>query len=230
MPIRTYCTTAATCLLLGVGLARAEQVSIDQPGFEADGTWKLGQTGQGVAGLFTDAHQRYVEAGLIDPVPDCGTHFMYSNGRQHDVYQVLESTLQANTTYTLSIVAIDPTFSDPFPGGELRLGYVSKETQQAAEQSSDAEAEAPEGNDDYGTHLLKPVNIEQPMPLNDHENAPDNKTDGFVTWTYTFTTGEEPVGLGQPLRIEVLGAGKVQSIFDNVSLTAEPVDKAETKQ
>lgn len=207
--------------------ANAERVHIDQPGFEADGAWRLGHSGQSVSGLFSDAHERYRAAGMIDPVPAGEAHLMYNNGRHHDVYQVLQATVQANTTYTLSIVAIDATFSDPFPGGELRLGYVSKQTQEAA-ASADAEADATdtanadtEVKDDYGLNLFKPTEVDQPIPFNDHENEPENKTDGVVTWTYTFTTGESPRGLGQPLRIEILGGGGVQAIFDNVALGAE---------
>lgn len=221
---------AAMSLICCTTIANAEQVHIDQPGFEADGAWKLGQSGQGVSGLFADAHERYLDAGMIDPVPGRDRHFMYNNGEEHDVYQVLQATVQANTTYTLSIVAIDATFSDPFPGGELRLGYVSKQTQQAAEQAeakADADAEATdtqgsdEGKGDYGLNLFRPVEVDRPLPFNDHENEPENKTDGFVTWTYTFTTGESPQGLGQPLRVEILGGGGAQAIFDNVALRAQ---------
>lgn len=208
---------AAALFACCAGLANAEQLNIDEPGFEADGTWKLGQTGGGVDGFFDDAHGRYIEAGLIDPVPNRDLHFAYNNGRQHDIYQVLEATVQANTTYTLSIVAIDPAFSNPFPGGELRLGYVSERAAEDAEESNDDEAK---GNDDYGLNLFKPTKVDKPVPFNDTENDLGNKTDGYATWTYTFTTGENPRGLGQSLRIEVLGGGKTQSIFDNVSLTA----------
>lgn len=238
MNIRTLTHLTAAALLTGfVGIANAEQLAISEPGFEADGGWKLAQTGAGVEGLFGPLYAQYLDAGLIDPVPDCGDCLMYNNGPQHDVYQVLQATVQANTTYTLSIVAIDPTFSDPFPGGELRLGYVSKQAQQAAEEAKakadgQAQDEVHKGKHDYGLHLLKPVEVDQPVPLNDHDNAPDNKTDGYVTWTYTFTTGDNPQGLDQPLRIEILGGDKAQSIFDNVSLQAkvnEPAGAAEPR-
>ena len=70
-------------------------------------------------------------------------------------------------------------------------------------------------------NLFRPVEVDRPLPFNDHENEPENKTDGFVTWTYTFTTGESPQGLGQPLRVEILGGGAAQAIFDNVALRAQ---------
>ena len=223
-------------MIATVGLAccagpmNAEQLQIDQPGFEADGAWKLGASGLGVEGLFADAHARYIDAGMIDPVPDRELHLMYNNGPQHDVYQVLNAAVEANTTYTLTIVAIDATFSDPFPGGELRLGYVSKHTQQASVAAEDdaqvqGDSEASESNDDYGQNLFKPVEVDQPIPKNDHENDPGNKVDGYATWTFTFKTGDKPTGLGQPLRIEILGGGKAQAIFDNVRLTAKPVEQ-----
>lgn len=221
---------AAAALLCSAGVMNAEQLHIDQPGFEADGAWRLGATGLGVEGLFADAHGRYIDAKMIDPVPNRDMCLMYNNGRQHDVYQVLKATVQANTTYTLTIVAIDPTFADPFPGGELRLGYVSKQTQEANEAAAneaqgEGDAASNENKDDYGLNLLKPIEVDQPMPKNDHENDPDNTTDGYVTWTFTYKTGDKPAGLGQPLRIEILGGGKAQAIFDNVGLTAEPVEQ-----
>jgi len=185
------------------------RVIINEPGFEADGTWKFGQTGVGVDGFFGKPHADYINAGLIDPLPDRGSVFANNNGPQHDLYQVLTATVAANTTYTLGIVAIDPTFANPFPGGELRLGHVS---------------ESPTEADDYGLNLLKPTKVVNPTPLNDKENAPDNLTDGLATWTYTFTTGATPAGLGRKLRIEVLGGGKAQSLFDNVRLVAAPAD------
>ncbi|HIM30545.1 MAG TPA: hypothetical protein EYG57_13485, partial [Planctomycetes bacterium] len=200
--------------------ASGASVTIDEAGFEADGTWKFGQTGAGVNGFFGKPHADYINAGLIDPVPGRGINFAYNNGPQHDMYQVLEATLAANTTYTLSIVAIDTTFANPFPGGKLRLGYVSESS---TETEDDAETDA------YGLNLLKPTKVVNPTPFNDKKDDPENLTDGFATWMYTFTTGDKPVGLGQKLRIEVLGGGKVQTIFDDVRLEARAATPAETE-
>lgn len=186
-------------------------VTIDEPGFEADGSWKVAKTGAGVNGFFSD-YANYLKAGIIDPPPKRGIHYTYNNGPQHDLYQVLKATVAANTTYTLSIVAIDPTFANPFPGGKLRLGYVSAD---------------PTETDDYGLNLMTPTKVVNPTPLNDKENDPDNLADGLATWIYTFTTGATPAGLGQKLRIEVLGGGKAQSLFDNVRLEAVAATPAE---
>jgi lysophospholipase L1-like esterase len=194
-----------TSSVWAANIEAAPETLLTEPGFEADGNWKFAQTGAGVNGFFGKPHADYINAGLIDPLPERGTCFTYNNGPQHDLYQVLKATVAANTTYTLGIDAIDPIFANPFPGGELRLGYVS---------------EGPTETDDYGLNLLKPTKVDKPVPLNDEDNDPGNMTDGIATWTYTFTTGDKPAGLGQKLRIEVLGGGKVQSLFDNVHLKA----------
>ena len=180
-------------------------IAIDEPGFEADGVWKFGQSGVGVNGFFGKPHADYINAGFIDAVPGRGTFFIYNNGPQHDVYQVLKAIVAANTTYRLSILAIDPTFANPFPGGKLRLGYVSDKSVAA---------------DDYGRNLLDPVKVVNPTPFNDKKNEPNNETDGIAKWTYTFTTGAKPAGLGKNLRVEVLGGGSAQAIFDNIQLEA----------
>ncbi|MDA7917755.1 GDSL-type esterase/lipase family protein [bacterium] len=182
----------------------AVSITISEPGFEANGNWKLAQTGAGVDGLFdNDVLPNYIKAGLIDTKPDLGTRIAYNNGPQHNLYQVLEATVAANTTYKLSIFAIDSTASNPFPGGELRLGYASAN---------------PKPKDDFGWNLLTPAKTDHLVPFNDHENSPENLTDGAVTWNYTFTTDATPVGLGRKLRIEILGGGKAQALFDNVRL------------
>lgn len=193
----------------------ARSLTISEPGFEDDGSWKIAQTGAGVDGLFlNDTLANYLEAGLVDAVPGLGRKVAYNNGSQHDLYQILNATLTANTTYKLSVVAIDATFSNPFPDGELRLGSVS---------------ESPTAVGDYGLNLITPVSADKPVPFNDHENAPDNLTDGIATWTWTFTTGASPAGLGRKLRIEILGGGKPQALFDNVSLQEWPASPEEIK-
>ena len=188
-------------------------ITIDEPSFEADGPWKFGRSGAGVNGFFGKSHADYINAGLIDSLPVGGTYFVYNNGPQHDVYQVLQATVAADTTYTLSIMAIDPTFADPFPGGQLRLGYVS---------------EKPTVADDYGLNLMALTNVVNPTPFNDKKNKPNNETDGIATWIYTFTTGANPPGFGKKLRVEVLGGGGVQSLFDNIQLEANAATQTGT--
>lgn len=188
-------------------------ITISEPGFEASGNWKNAKTGASVGGLFINENlTNYLKAGLIDKPTDSRSIIAYNNGPDQDVYQVLEATIAANTTYQLSIIAIDTTFSNPFPGGELRLGYVSA---------------SPTANDDFDWNLLKPTKVDNPLPFNDHENDPGNTTDGITTWTTTFTTGATPIGIGQKLRIEILGGGKAQAVFDNVKLDARAATPTE---
>ena len=193
--------------------APAISITISEPGFEADGNWKIAKTGASVAGLYSnDMQPNYTKAGLIDANPYLGRMFAYNNGPDQDVYQVLDATVATNTTYKLSVVAIDSTASNPFPGGELRLGYVS---------------DSPTPQDDFSWNLMTPAKVDNPLPFNDHENAPETLTDGAATWTWTFTTGATPVGLGQKLRVEILGGGKPQAIFDNVRLQSSAATPAE---
>jgi lysophospholipase L1-like esterase len=188
-------------------------VTIDEPGFEGDGKWRFARNGTGVKGYFSN-YQNYIRKGIIDALPDRGMFFAYNNGPESDLYQVLGATLAVKTTYRLSVEVIDSTFANPFPGGELRLGFVSAK---------------PTKTDDYGLNLLKPIKVVNPTPFNDKEKDPENKTDGLATWTYTFTTGAKPTGLGKKLRIEIRGGGKAQSIFDNVRLDAHTATPAEIK-
>ena len=207
--------SVVTAFVMLLASAHAAPVVISEPGFEADGNWKIGKTGASISGLFlNDILQNYTKAGFIDKPTDSGSCVAYNNGPDQDIYQVLDAALAAGTTYQLSITAIDTTFSNPFPGGELRLGCVSAN---------------PTPEDDYGKNLLKPTKVETPLPFNDHKNDPGNATDGITTWTWTFTTSAQPVGLGQKLRIEILGGGKAQSVFDNVRLDARAATLEEIK-
>jgi hypothetical protein len=76
-------------LAFTVASTPAAPTAIGEPGFEADGTWKFGQTGAVVDGFFGKAHADCINAGLIDSLPDRGSFFTYNNGPQHDLYQVL---------------------------------------------------------------------------------------------------------------------------------------------
>ena len=213
-PFLSLARTSLSVALMAVATLtlNAKSVTIEEPGFEAAGSWKFAHNGAGVAGFFGQSHASYIHSGLIDPLPDGGAFFCYNNNAQHDLYQVLTATVAAKTTYKLSIVAIDPTFANPFPGGALRLGYVSEGSAKA---------------DDFGLNLLTPAKVLNPVPFNDKESAPESLSDGLASWIYTFTTGATPAGLGQKLRIEILGGGSAQSIFDNVQLEATVATAAE---
>lgn len=182
-------------------------IPISEAGFEANGTWMFARNGSPVQGFFSPSHDQYVKAGFIDAVPGGERSFAYNNGPDHDLYQVLETTVAANTTYGLRIVAIDATFANPFPGGRLRLGYVP-----GVDAGTTGDRIA---NDFFGECLLRQIRVDNPVPANGA--GPD---DSYATWTTTFTTGPAPAGLGKPLRIEILGGGHAQSIFDNVRLAA----------
>jgi lysophospholipase L1-like esterase len=220
--VKTFCLLVAICLgITSVAIAKSKpaalasgpSLAIDEPGFEGDGKWRFARNGAGVNGHFSN-YQNYISKGIIDALPARGMFFAYNNGPESDLYQVLGATLAARTTYRFSVEVIDSTFANPFPGGELRLGFVSAK---------------PTKTDDYGLGLLKPIKVVNPTPFNDKEKHPGNKTDGLATWTYTFTTGAKPSGLGKKLRIEILGGGKAQSIFDNVRLDARAATGAEIK-
>ena len=204
-----------------------ESITIAQPGFEASGGWKFGHNGARVGDLFqNDTLKNYINNGFVDPLPKSGARLAYNNGSSHDLYQVLQAKLAANTTYTLSIDAIDTTFANPFPSGALQLGYVSTSLV-TSENAKGNEALPTNG---FGRNLIKPIKVDKPIPFNDKANAPSNLTDGVARWTYVFTTGDKPAGEGQPLRIEILGGGKAQSLFDNVRLEARPATLADRKQ
>jgi len=60
-----------------------------------------------------------------------------------------------------------------------------------------------------GVNLLTAGSVVNPTPPNG----------GWALWRSTFTTGVAPAGLGQPLRVELIGGG-TQPQFDNVRLLA----------
>ena len=39
-----------------------DSVTISEPGFEADGAWRVGQTGSGTNGFFGQRHKKYISA------------------------------------------------------------------------------------------------------------------------------------------------------------------------
>jgi len=125
----------------------------------------------------------------IDPTPDPndGEQWMWSNHRDH--FTTTAVGLQANSTYRLTVDVGDRT-DLAFGGATLRLGTGST----------------------FGETLLGANVVANTPPL----NGP-TATDGWETWISTFTTGPEPVGEGDPIRIELLRNG-TQTLFDNVRL------------
>ncbi|MBT3297264.1 MAG: hypothetical protein HN919_18590 [Verrucomicrobia bacterium] len=139
-------------------------------------------------------------AGLgadVDPAPDGTDTSHYSNAAVDNIYQVLVATLAANATYTLRVDLGDRNALTAQPG-EIRLGYVSA---------------SPTTDKDYGLNLLTAVVVNDTVPVNG-----GGASDGWQTWESTFTTGPSPAGLGQPLRIELVTLGGVQTLWDNARL------------
>jgi hypothetical protein len=198
-------------LILATGSANA---AIVNPGFETNGgtgassanAWKRGPNGSGTVGISS-------YAGLpVDTIPGGGLFAHYNNNASESIYQVLSDTLAANTTYTLTIQAIDRT-DLTFQDGELRLGYAGTDDGSTGDMIA---------NDFYGENLLSPTAVFNPNPVNGA--AAD---DGWEDWSYTFVTGASPAGLGEALRVEIVGSG-VQSTYDNISLTAVAVPEPST--
>lgn len=191
-----------------VGENPVVSVTVGQPGFES-----ATGSGSGVSvppwkranGSTTIPIQGYSGIpGKVDSFAGMGSYAHYANSAGDSIYQVLSTNLAANTTYTLSMVAIDR--SDlTFQSSELRLGYVP-----VTDDGSTGDMVA---NDFYGEYLLSATVLSNTVPVN---GAATN--DGYVKWASTFTTGDSPAGEGNPIRIEVVGSG-VQSLYDNVALS-----------
>lgn len=219
----TILSLAAAMGTLGVlaTSANAATVTIVNPGFETNtGTggstatpWKRGSNGSGGVGISS-----YAGLGTqVDPIPGGGNFAHYNNGAAESIYQVLSATLEANTTYTLTIQAIDRS-NLTFQTSSLRLGSVP-----GTDDRSTGDLVA---NDFYGENLLTPTVIVNPTPVNapipSSSDGTTDPNDAWEDWSYTFTTGASPSGLGDPLRVEIVGSG-VQSHFDNIHLDAVTV-------
>lgn len=160
--------------------------------------WQKAETGSNIIPI-----QELTLLGTsVSPAPDGTDTTHYTNSISDSIYQVLVTSLAANTTYTLRVDVGDRTNTTAQPGSIL-LGYVSTTPT----------------DDDYGLNLLTDtVIISNTVP----EKTSTESTDGWETWVSTFTTGASPAGLGQPLRIELVTAGATQTLWDNVRLTYAP--------
>jgi uncharacterized protein (TIGR03382 family) len=203
-------------LALAAAPLNAASITILNPSFETpdlvtdtssavSGTsWRRVGDGSNPLGIDAAGLAKRVGAGtfgtILDPTPDPldGEQALYLNGSQESVFQVLTATLQANTTYTLTVDAGDRLGLD-FQACEIRLGTVT----------------VPLVSADFGLNLLAGTVVSNTTPFNDA-----GANDGWETWVTTFTTGASPVGLGDQLRVEIVTTGGIQSYFDNVRLDA----------
>lgn len=185
------------------GSGGATSITVGNHSFEEGGTgrggaidkapWQKAGTGSNLIAI-----ENATTLGTkIDTAPDASENFHYTNSTGDNIYQVLAATLAANSTYTLRVDVGDRNDLTA-QAGSIRLGYVSS---------------SPTSDDDYGLNLLTATVVNDTVPVNGA-----GASDGWQTWESTFTTGVSPDGLGQPLRIELVTAGAVQTLWDNVRL------------
>ena len=119
---------AATVVVLAFGvLAQAETITIDNAGFEAPPTADYA-SGAPTSWTSRDASfngGRFNGTGptfgpLVGGVPE-GTQAVWANNSA--LYQVLSTTLQANTTYTLSVSVGSRNDGSSYHGATIALGY-----------------------------------------------------------------------------------------------------------
>ena len=143
---------------------------------------------EGARGVLSTAEDSFFRE-LLAATPDADENDQVYYSAARDIYQVLPDTLEANSTYVLTVDIGDreETGKGGSPGNPgFRLGFGS----------------AP------GEGLLKAVSVDRP----------DQEDGLWVSWSATFKTASAPEGLGQPLRIELTSGSQVAT-FDCVRLT-----------
>ncbi len=157
-------------------------------GFD-DGRGDTDGTGTWRQGIISTAPDSFINASLAaTPDADANDQAYFTAAR--DIYQVLSATLQADTTYTITVDIGDRNFKGiaGHPGTPIinfGTGTVP------------------------GTSILTPTTTHVPTQINGD----------WVTWSFTYATGSNPAGLGEPLRIE-LTTGENVGWFDHVRLSA----------
>ncbi len=200
--------TVAVMMMASTVLARAETITIENGSFESPTTLT---DDDGITGLHATP-----DSWTKDSVGDCGMFSMSQTagpgpnvsslpdgtkaiwGNSGYVYQELNATLKANTTYTLTAYAgarSDLSFTNAGSSGTLNMGYGS----------------------DRGTNLLTAATSDCVAP----------SQGGWNLWTVTFVTGATPMGLNEKLRVEINING-TQQLFDNVQLTASTIPEPST--
>jgi VCBS repeat-containing protein len=134
---------------------------------------------------------------IVDPTPDPNDDEQVAWSNGRDHFTTT-AALQANATYTLT-VDMGARTDISFGGAVLQLGTGSI----------------------FGESLLAGTVVADTTPVNG-----SGESDGWETWISTFTTGTQPAGLGEPIRIEFIGLGS-QTLFDNVRLEVSQSDGGE---
>ena len=200
----------AVILLVGAGVVHAESITIVNPSFETPvidppvggiGTspdpWVNGGPFSG--GYYTlDPLGPF--SGWTAPPPDGGVQVMMLGNVGHGNSQFLAATLEANTTYTLQMDVSVRESHVPLVG-DMNIGYGAPHG---------------DGSDSLNENLLATATSSLPLP----------GTGEWVLWEKTFETGASPLGLGEVLRVDLLGGYRL--LYDNVRLDATPVPELST--
>lgn len=192
-------------LLMSVGIASAQSLSIVNPSFEsnlvqgpnapvfeirtsAPTGWSYVSDPQAVRGLLAAGSSGGVYyPGNAQGMDGANAYFTVNGpGR---ITQTLTETLQPNTTYTIALSSGSRATNETFGGYEIRLETMSGKL--------------------VGTWSGASRNLAA--------------TGTFATTSRSFTTGSTPIGAGEALRITVGQAGGISGAFtdlDNIRITA----------
>ncbi len=216
-------TIFSTSLLLLSGTARAAPITIVNAGFEDDLS-RLPNPGTFITNRQTNPQsQPFLDGWTISDLTGDSTGPIHLNpgtmisSMYHDsvegniaaasngnvIYQVLNSVLQPNTTYTLSV----------------EVGHRLDVQEQGYYFELDT------GSNFFSRNILARASTASNIP-SINSPSPTDISKGFnglfVPVSLTFTTGAGTAGLGQPLMIS-LGVPATQTLFDDVRLDASPV-------
>src|SRR5260370_1185533 len=220
-------TICATSLFLVTSTAHAAPITIVDAGFEDDLS-RLPNPGTFITNRQTNPQsQPFLDGWTISDLTGDSTGPIHLNpgtmisSMYHDsvegniaaasngnvIYQVLNSVLQPNTTYTLSV----------------EVGHRLDVQEQGYYFELDT------GTNFFSRNILARASTASNIP-SINSPSPTDISKGFnglfVPVSLTFTTGAGTAGLGQPLMIS-LGVPATQTLFDHVRLDASPVSGAD---
>ena len=128
---------------------------------------------------------------ILAPTPDDDANDQAYFSGERDICQIVTERLQPNTTYKLSVDVGDWLAEKGYDGAPGR-----------------PEIRLGTGSN-AGEGLLTPKTT----------HFPEQIDGGWVRWTATYETGPAPPQAGEPLRVELIGAGRM-SWYDRVRLQA----------